>query len=125
MGRQHKPDGTILSVESARGLEKLFIFVVYYAASTFVVCEVLSQLNQLTRLALITTQLLLLSSIIFLKIDFYIIFRGISREIPSWVKLFLGVQLFIGVLTAPNNWDSMTYHLPRVEHWLRNKSFTF
>lgn len=35
----------------------------------------------------------------------------------------LVVGLFIlGVVAAPNNWDTMTYHLPRVMHWLQDAS---
>jgi hypothetical protein len=42
--------------------------------------------------------------------------------------LFIGavllVAFFIAASYPPNNWDSMTYHLPRVEHWLQNKSMS-
>ncbi|MFN5443947.1 MAG: ArnT family glycosyltransferase [Crocinitomicaceae bacterium] len=40
--------------------------------------------------------------------------------------LFLGtfsVLLFIqGILYPPNNWDSMTYHMARIAHWVMNES---
>jgi hypothetical protein len=36
----------------------------------------------------------------------------------------LAVTFFIAVAYPPNNWDSMTYHLPRIEHWLQNKSLS-
>lgn len=42
------------------------------------------------------------------------------------IFILLGICLilifFQGVLYPPNNWDSMTYHLPRVIHWLQNHS---
>ena len=28
------------------------------------------------------------------------------------------ISFFQGILIKPNNWDSMTYHLPRIEHWI-------
>ena len=47
-------------------------------------------------------------------------------------KIFLGIILFIGAVSAvtamvgvPNTWDAMTYHLPRVEHWIQNKTVAF
>jgi hypothetical protein len=38
------------------------------------------------------------------------------------LALILFVTFFIALAYPPNNWDSMTYHLPRIEHWLQNKS---
>src|SRR5215831_8157961 len=35
------------------------------------------------------------------------------------------VTLFIALTTSPNNWDSQTYHLPRVEHWIQDRSLAF
>ncbi|MEA5511188.1 hypothetical protein VB715_15545 [Crocosphaera sp. UHCC 0190] len=40
----------------------------------------------------------------------------------SAIILFIIVTGFIGIIAAPNNWDSMTYHLPRVMHWIQNHS---
>ncbi|GHV63576.1 hypothetical protein AGMMS49587_14050 [Spirochaetia bacterium] len=36
--------------------------------------------------------------------------------------VILAVSFFIALWYPPNNWDSMAYHLPRIEHWLQNKS---
>ncbi len=48
-------------------------------------------------------------------------------QLPEYLTiLLLGVGVIVGgtgltaILAAPNNWDSMTYHLPRVLHWLQN-----
>jgi hypothetical protein len=40
------------------------------------------------------------------------------------VVLALAVQLFAAIAVAPNNWDSMTYHLSRAAYWLQNHSAT-
>lgn len=37
----------------------------------------------------------------------------------------LGLTLFLAWYVKPNNWDSLTYHLPRVEHWIQNRTINF
>jgi len=48
------------------------------------------------------------------------------KTFKQTLKLLIGATLFICLITAllapPNNWDSMTYHMPRVMHWLSNAS---
>jgi hypothetical protein len=41
------------------------------------------------------------------------------------VAMIGAVTLFIALTTAPNDWDSQTYHLPRVEHWIQDRSLAF
>ena len=52
---------------------------------------------------------------------------------PKWkyysVISLQGIIIILGSISgffiAPNNWDSMTYHLPRFLHWFNNKSLDF
>jgi hypothetical protein len=37
----------------------------------------------------------------------------------------VALTLFTALTTAPNNWDSQTYHLPRIEHWIQDGSLAF
>lgn len=36
--------------------------------------------------------------------------------------LILGITLTTALIAAPNNWDAMTYHMPRVMHWIQNEA---
>jgi hypothetical protein len=37
---------------------------------------------------------------------------------PIAIGLLAAVTLVTAVVAGPNTWDSMTYHLPRIDHWL-------
>ncbi len=46
------------------------------------------------------------------------------REAPYYVILVAigAAALSLSLLTTPYNWDSMTYHLPRIAYWAQNRS---
>lgn len=46
------------------------------------------------------------------------------REAPYYgILLVIGmVVLGLSLITTPYNWDSMTYHLPRIAYWAQNRS---
>jgi 4-amino-4-deoxy-L-arabinose transferase-like glycosyltransferase len=54
--------------------------------------------------------------------------RRVSRTAWPVVTVLIGLALLLavvlttGLASAPNNYDSMTYHLPRVMHWLQDQS---
>src|SRR6266480_3257259 len=58
----------------------------------------------------------------------HVLRRRVTR--PPWpigavlagLALLLVLILTTGLASAPNNYDSMTYHLPRVMHWLQSES---
>lgn len=37
-----------------------------------------------------------------------------------WIIVILGTTFFIGIITRPGNYDSLTYHLARVGFWIQN-----
>lgn len=50
--------------------------------------------------------------------------RRALKEAPYYgiLLLFGAVVLALSLITTPYNWDSMTYHLPRIAHWAQNDS---
>jgi hypothetical protein len=51
---------------------------------------------------------------------------GRARSVDAWMLcvavLLVVLMAVIGTLSAPSNIDSMTYHLPRVMHWMQGRS---
>jgi hypothetical protein len=41
------------------------------------------------------------------------------------IGFILATTLVTALLYPPNNWDSMTYHMARVPHWISNQSISF
>ena len=50
--------------------------------------------------------------------------RG-ERLLAGTVGVLVLVELLIALLAAPNNFDSQTYHLPKVERWVAQGDLTF
>lgn len=44
-----------------------------------------------------------------------------SKRMAIWTAFAFGM-ICLALKTVPYNWDSMTYHLPRIFHWLQNGS---
>ncbi|MBL8012703.1 MAG: glycosyltransferase family 39 protein [Candidatus Omnitrophica bacterium] len=49
----------------------------------------------------------------------------IDAALASCIGLIILVTGIIALIAPPNNWDSMTYHMSRVAHWVQNKSVEF
>lgn len=45
-----------------------------------------------------------------------------SFVLLSGIGFFMVMTSLIAIISPPNNWDSMTYHMVRVVHWIQNRS---
>jgi hypothetical protein len=110
---------------------KAFIGIAFFS---YIICEILSLFNLFSLNFVLISWVLINGIIIYfnrekIKINVFSIF---SQEviIPKKEKnilfliffLIIFPLLLLTIFIPPNNWDSMAYHLPRVEHWIQNKN---
>jgi hypothetical protein len=50
-------------------------------------------------------------------------FFSFRRLLPFSFLILSGLSLLAGLLYAPNNYDALTYRIPRVMHWLQNEGW--
>ena len=100
---------------------------------SYIICELFSIFNILNFLSIFISWSLVFGVLIYLVfkkyiklslLRFSISFSSIELKykIILW-GLFLIILvplLLLAVFIPPNNWDSMAYHLPRIQHWIQN-----
>lgn len=115
-------------------IECLIKSVLLWNIWSFLLVEILSQLYQLNRIGLFwgwgALNLFLIFVIITKRKKKIKIFS--KEEILKKIKVLSATNIIIAViglvvlglsvLMVPYNWDSMTYHLPRIAQWAQNQS---
>lgn len=105
----------------------LFIYIITQLYSAFHFIEQKAILGTWIALILVLLALLLLHRE--KGIDYYKIIDAVKKKEFRKTKLVLGIIcagiLLLSAKSITANWDSMTYHMPRVMHWIQNKSVAF
>lgn len=125
-----KFDNPLIGILDAlvKGHIVLFAFI---AVST----EILSLFNGISFPALLAAWLLLLF-VCFVSVYRLLKKHGFSlpvfHGITPLTAILVGSIVFIisttfsaAIFYPPNNWDSMTYHMPRVAHWISNNNISY
>lgn len=111
--------------EEQKGAERLIKAVIIWNLWSYFLVEILSLFNYLTKTGImcgwIIFDIILLVDIIFRKKKIHI---KCIKFTPFLVPIYIAVIVVSGLalVTVPYNWDSMTYHLPRIVHWANNQS---
>lgn len=122
----------IISTLNKKKFQKMLnqiVFILFYILILIRVLSFLNLLNSsLIKIVTLICALLYLfrkKNVIISKIKSFFIFC--KKNFLLFLYLFFCFSIFI-ILTLsvyPNNWDSMTYHLPRIFHWFQNKNINF
>jgi hypothetical protein len=101
---------------------------------SYIICEILSLINIFSFNFVLFSWFLINGLIIFLnkekiKLNVFNVFSQKviipkkEKNILLFIFFIIVLPLFLlAIFIPPNNWDSMAYHLPRVEHWIQNKN---
>ena len=110
---------------------KAFIGIAFFS---YIICEILSLFNVFSLNYVLISWILINGIIIYLfkekvKLNLFNIFSQkfifLKKEKNVLFLIFFLIilpLLLLSIFIPPNNWDSMAYHLPRVEHWIQNKN---
>ena len=101
----------------------------------YVVTEVLSLFSMISEVSIKISWSLFLACLLFISIikfiknrhkkenDIKIHLKDIVKKVKFAyiiVIIFIAIMLYISIRTTPYNWDSMTYHIPRIMQWVQN-----
>ncbi len=114
--------------------DKLYAYIKAMLSMMTIMYASLEILSIINLISVLTCRILWLAVDIVLLIVFIKKIRGKSIEIErvklkgsfDWLTVLLAgimlITMFFALRTVPNNFDSMTYHLPRIMHWAQNGS---
>ncbi|OUX33760.1 MAG: hypothetical protein CBE24_01905 [bacterium TMED264] len=49
----------------------------------------------------------------------------LDKTMLGLIIFISAITLIIAIISPPNNWDSMSYHLSRIQHWIQNNGVHF
>lgn len=121
-----------LLMKTGDKVEKYVKAISVWMLFCFVITEVLSAFRMITTLNLwlcwisfdIVLALLNISKYRksgWKQISDFVFLRSINKKMLIWGIFAVGM-ICLALKTVPYNWDSMTYHMPRVFHWYQNGS---